>query len=690
MVYKVRIFLGIILLVIISCKEEDKQSDPSFIALEHNSDWYKEAGLLIKKVHDKTWTIAFGFGDSDRCNGDFTKDHIEQLKEQLTNVFKLWLKPLYDIRDNPKNNLTINQPIVTDFSYEERAVNSTDDKKELAGNKDYAMGLVVRCEIGRSYAHSYQSSSTVVHMFMNPSKIRSNTITDLHRYRLTTLLHEVGHAMGLADTYTDKSPGTKSSRFSIASTGGDSRTVGRQPLSAMNLHYLVALNHLDEINITDDDRDGIEWLYRRYIKESVEANECPTDYQYEASTNGCTPKYLFIHTARQGNIDAINRLLKADSKIDINQQDSLGNTALHYAAAKGYRDLHGDKLYLYLQSICHPDEDSCSDPTIANNAGETAEQLFADNDDLDGFRQAIATTLANKNTLFASGLIKAALVQGHNSVVEYREIRDMVNTIDGKLNTMLNHASQKNWADVAKVLLSIDQIDINLGNDLEQTALHYSVTSNDASITNMLLSQSKIKTTTPDINGDTPLHRAAMWGRKENLQALLSRKEIKANINTTNDDNRTPFHLAAAWNWDSRVEAFNYLLEQPEITEVVVNGRDKDGYTPLHLAAKAGRSPKVVGVLLADKRVDQTLIDNEGRSALPLANQQKAKLEGEVAELEEKITDLASSTDAKDKNKHREYTGLVVEKNKKIERLKAIVRKLCQSSTFNDNLLCQL
>ena len=450
----------------------------------------------------------------------------------------------------------------------------------------------------------------------------------------------------------------------------------------MNSHYLVALNHLDEIDITDDDRNGVEWLYRRYIKKNVDANDCPADYQYEDSTNGCAPKYLFIHTARQGNIDAINTLLGNNETIDINQQDSLGNTALHYVAAKEYRDLHGDKLYLYLQSVCNQ---VCSDPTIANNAGETAEQLFADNNDLESFRQVIIATLNNKNTLFASGLIKAALVQGYSSVVEHQPIRDEVNNVDGKLNTMLNHASRKNWADAAKALLKINQIDINLGNDLGRTALHYSVTFADTSITNMLLSRTKINTTIPDINGDTPLHRAAGWGWKENLQALLLRKEIKAKINTTNDDKRTPLHLAAAWNWNSRVEAFKYLLNQPEITSV--NGRDKDGHTPLHLAAKTGRSPEVVGVLLADERVDQTLVDDEGRSALQLANEQKIKLEGEVAELNKTVNELKDSTDAKDINIRKEYSVLVEEKNKQIQIFRAIIGKLCQSSTFDDDQL---
>lgn len=678
--------LLVFLLAVISCKEEHEQSDPSYVALEHNSAWYIKAGLLIKKVHDKSWTIAFGFSDNARCGSEFTDNHLSQLKDQLTKVLKLWLKPLYDIQDKPKNDLTIDEPLVAKFDYEERTVvdvkYEATTRKELTGEKDYVMGLIVRCEAGRSYALSdFSGGPTLVHLLKVSSEMQRNAITDLKRYRLTTLLHELGHAFGLADTYIDKSPGTMASRFSIASAGGDSYAIGNQPLSVMNYHSLVALNHLDEIDITDDDRNGIEWLYRRYIKESVGENECPDDYQYEASTNGCKAKYLFIHTARQGNIEAIDRLLRDDMEIDVNQQDSLGNTALHYAAIKEYRELHGDKLYLYLQSVCNRNG-VCVDPTIVNNAEKTAEQLFGDNDDLAAFRQAITMALNDRNTLFAGGLIKAALIEEYGNVVDNKDIQDAVNSSDAKLATMLHHASRKKWIEVAKVLLGISSIDVNRGDIDNYRPLHNAASWGSTEIVTMLLKHKKIIATATTVDGDTPLHRAARRGNQVIVEKLLP---LSTGINATNNDDKTPLHFAAAYNWDGR-QAVSLLLDQTGIT---VNAKTIDGHTPLHLAAKAGRSPIVVGLLLADERVDQTLTDNEGKSALELANDKKIELDEKVAELNEKIKELKGATSEKDKNIHKEYLALVEDEKIALDRYVKIIEKLCGSPTFRDDRLCK-
>ena len=501
--------------------------------------------------------------------------------------------------------------------------------------------------------------------------MQRNAITDLKQYRLTTLLHEVGHAFGLADTYIDSSPGIMASRFSIASTGGDSSVIGKQPLSVMNKHSLVALDHLDEIDITDDDRNGIEWLYRRYVIGDVKSTDCLGDYQFEASTNGCTPKYLFIHTARQGNIDAIDRLLKGDSKIDINQQDSLGNTALHYAATKEYRDLHGDKLYLYLQSICHPDN-SCSDPTIANNVGKTAEELFGDNDDLADFRRAIIAALANSNTLFATGLIKAALVQGYANVVEDKAIKDRANNTDIEFNTMLHHASKRKWVKVARALLDIPAtlININLGNIAGETALHLAAGWGSVEIVDSLLNRSEINTTITTKKGQIPLHNASIFGNKDIVTKLLAQEGVE--INAITNDKKTPLHLAAAYNWDNR-QAVSLLLAEPEIN---VNAQTVEGHTSLHLAAQAGRSPVVVESLLANKKVDPALTDNEGKSALQLANEKKIELDNKIVELQNMIRNLEGSTSAKDINISKEYLTLVTKKEATVGRYAAIIEKL--------------
>ena len=76
------------------------------------------------------------------------------------------------------------------------------------------------------------------------------------------LVHELGHAFGLGDTYVrDRTP----------STGGLAFTMGKQPAAVMAARFPGALPA--PFALGEDDRNGIIYLYK-YLYEDHPADDC--------------------------------------------------------------------------------------------------------------------------------------------------------------------------------------------------------------------------------------------------------------------------------------------------------------------------------------------------------------------------------------------------------------------------------
>ena len=95
--------------------------------------------------------------------------------------------------------------------------------------------------------------------------------------------------------------------------------------------------------VTEDDANGIVWLYKFY-HENLPLEDCIfPDYELEASPVGCRPKSPLIFEIKHGNEWLATKVMDDDKKTDVNAKDETGLTALHYAVMKGYPKLV-DKL----------------------------------------------------------------------------------------------------------------------------------------------------------------------------------------------------------------------------------------------------------------------------------------------------------------------------------------------------------
>ena len=290
-----------------------------FMALDHqrllSEHLRRRINNLIRRVHKAEWVIGYRYMDNcppkSRNNG-------KAIEETITTALRAWLQPVRD--------LNTGKPVVDDFRYEQKL------EIAVADFKLYDLRIYFFCDLS-------QSSALVRADEARPPSIHLHRGTVVDNHFKASLLHEIGHAFGLLDTYRRNIPGEE---FQV-SRGGLVGTIGHQPASVMS--GLNAPRPLPT-RISQDDANGIVWLYKFY-HENLPLEDCIfPDYELEKSPDGCRPKYPLIFEIKHGDENLAIKVIREDRNTDINAQDETGATALHYALAKGYNRLV-DRLVIH-------------------------------------------------------------------------------------------------------------------------------------------------------------------------------------------------------------------------------------------------------------------------------------------------------------------------------------------------------
>ena len=280
-----------------------KPTQGKFIALSFGLQ-LEGLKLLITKVHEPQWKIAYRYGidckPEDRQNG-------KALTETISSSLRAWLKPLKEMQPA--------RPIVDNFIYElqsDHDPNAPTELDNLEGWRTVDLRVAFVCTQERSRAR--------IGRLYSPDLIirRGTEVTPIMLY---TLIHELGHAFGLADTY-------QRNGF-MRSRGGLNWTAGNQPSSMMTM--VGYSESKTQIHINEDDKRGIVWLYK-YFYENLASDDCFfSDYVFEEEPRGCIAKHPLIFETKHNHPRYALQLLKDDPTIDVNAQDVGGMTALHYA-----------------------------------------------------------------------------------------------------------------------------------------------------------------------------------------------------------------------------------------------------------------------------------------------------------------------------------------------------------------------
>ena len=442
----------------------NKQAD-GFITVAHDSPerFVNGENILIKRVHEEHWDIFYDF-DYTCPDSLKTEENYRVLRENLERGIRTWLAPLREITD---------RPIVDKFVF----YTENEENEPRNENVKHEVHVFFECEGGRSSANRYGRS---ISMKTSEIDIVGAIFTPSLRYRISTLLHELGHVFDLADTYVGNPA------ISPPSTGDGNLTIGRQPQSIMSIGATCGDKGKSRWILCLDDKRAIQWLYR-YHWEGLDPTNCPPEFEYEELTHegrtvgGCVYKQPLIVELRQGHLSRAKEILINDKNLKINDQDEHGLAALHYVARLHPEiDIRGVRSTLR-EVLKHPDVDI----NITNKWGNTPLHT--------------AAWLGNP------GMVSDLL---------------FINTERIREGIMLN--AQNNYG---------------------VTALHYAAKLDRKICVEILLLRSDIKPNIKEnLAGNTPLHEAVKNGHTESVKFLLAHEDINPNLR--NAAGFTPLQLA--------------------------------------------------------------------------------------------------------------------------------------------------
>ena len=310
-------------LLFVGCGVYEEGSDVEFIGYEHIGRGNRYGGFLISKVHQDKMTVGYHFGD--KCNYSvFSKKDLATLETDIKDMLRVWLDA---VRELPSVERDVVRKIVT------QNVTGEHRFREITSKLDLVVEFT--CERGWPFAKTGNGNQEGL---IYPPVIVMNTlwgdlIVDKPEYSLPALLHEMGHSMGLVDTYAQNNRSVR---------GGAGRyfsgTIGNQPPSIMsgnqfflyhNTYQSITIlppyrikprQQFEEIKrnisvLSEDDRRGLEWLYVNYFRrgETENVNDCYfPDYELEElgyDKKGCVPTNMLIYMIKNGYTQLIQEEL---------------------------------------------------------------------------------------------------------------------------------------------------------------------------------------------------------------------------------------------------------------------------------------------------------------------------------------------------------------------------------------------
>ncbi len=274
----------------------------------------KELDILLDKIDKPQWKIGYNF--TADCPAAFRQQE-EQIKQAIVKALQAWLQPLrkrYPNRHFTDAFLLIKQPDVAACEENRLALRELDTR------------ITFDCMENprRSFARVSLAGEAP------DICLRKGAAAGPDDWGfIFFLVHELGHAFGLDDTYVHDG---------LQSTGGLAFTLGKQPDAVMagnSFDFNLPIPVPFPFELGEDDRKGIIYLYK-YLHEGHPAGDCFfPDYIRVEWDGRCRPQYPLIFEAKYGIFETVRRILRDDPTLDVNTRDSQGMTALHHAVQRG-------------------------------------------------------------------------------------------------------------------------------------------------------------------------------------------------------------------------------------------------------------------------------------------------------------------------------------------------------------------
>jgi ankyrin repeat protein len=338
------------------------------------------------------------------------------------------------------------------------------------------------------------------------------------------------------------------------------------------------LNRTNPKNINKTDRNGWTALHSAIDKKSkTKVKELLKHKDVDVNVKNDI-KHTPLHLASSWEDIPMDlfKLILEKSK-EINAQDKGEYTALHYAIL--YKSEMATKALLTHEDV---------DDKVKNNKNETALHLAS-------YWKDIPVDLFNFIFKKSTNL-NAQNFNGHTAF----------------------HLAIFSTSEIAtKALLTHEDVDVNIKNNYNETALHLASKWTDIPVDlfKIILEKSK-EINSQDIMGDTALHYAILRESEIATKELLVHSDVDVNVKNYNN-NETALHLACKWK-DMPMDLFKFILEK---STDVINAQDDEGWTALHYAIQNPKFHSKIHVeeLLKHKDVNVNVENNIKRTPLHLA-----------------------------------------------------------------------
>ncbi|KAA8524427.1 hypothetical protein F0562_010849 [Nyssa sinensis] len=343
-----------------------------------------------------------------------------------------------------------------------------------------------------------------------------------------------------------------------------------------------------------------------------------------------------------GDINGLRASLDDPECSLLKQVSPQKNTILHIAASRGHDHLVGP-----IHGRCPYHFNS------KNSTGDLPLHLAASS----GHLSTVKCLISNIGTGFASSTCR-------NSMLIEKENKQVLCRLNKEEKSPLYMAVEAGYLDLVKGMMKY----LSVSDDLDQmmtgkSILHAAIKTRNKEVLELLLSYRLRVMALVVENGMTPLSYAASIGYFDGVRYILNSEEFSFCTYIRDPNGLSPIHMASKKGHINIIQQFllrcpdstelldrrgqnilhiaamngkanviSHMLKVPEL-ENLINGRDKKGNTPLHMAT-AKVHPQVVSILTWDKRVGLELVTKRGMTALDIAENYK----GSVPSFQQRLT----------------------------------------------------
>ncbi|KAG6739610.1 hypothetical protein POTOM_057212 [Populus tomentosa] len=292
-----------------------------------------------------------------------------------------------------------------------------------------------------------------------------------------------------------------------------------------------------------------------------------------------------LHVAATHGSEGVTQLLCHHFPLLITRKNFLGDKALHLAARTGRFDTI-QNLVNQVKIDPHKTLELASLLRMQNNKGNTPLHDAV----IKGCRD-VARFLVNEDLE----------VSYHKNKEDKSPLYLAVESCDEEmLDSFIEAMPEGNLEKPA-----VGKPDIMLPEDIKGgNLLHLAASMGFLSGARLLVSRCPVAASQRNEEGNLPIHVACQKGHLEVVRELLT--YWLDPMDFLNEKGHNILHVAAG---SGQMKIVDEILRNRDL-EALINEKDYDGNTPLHLAAMYG-CPEIVRALVSDERVDKRIVNNE-------------------------------------------------------------------------------